>query len=162
MFQRYQPCRGSTSSRTPVLGLCAVNESHLEPRLEVRGRRPSPLCYAATPGGDLVHRPLAASTVRHICRRRADQGELAPFSPHDLGRSCATELFDQDVDLATVSRMLGHSELERPGNMTCAPNATRRAGASSGAREPSGLGGDPCGSFPGREFVGNAAGAPFR
>ena len=100
----------------------------LEAWIEVRGRRPGALFVATTPGGTLTSRPLAAGTVRHICRRRAAQGELAPFSPHDLRRSCATELLEQDVDLSTVSRLLGHAELDSTARYDYrGERATRRA-----------------------------------
>ena len=82
----------------------------LEVWLERRGARPGALFYATTKGGKLLNRPLKAGTIRHICQRRAEQSGLQPFSPHDLRRSCATELLDQDVDLATVSQLLGHAE----------------------------------------------------
>ena len=84
----------------------------LEEWLEVRGRRQGALFYATSRGGELLNRSLVPGTIRHICQRRAAQSGLAPFSPHDLRRSCATELLDQDVDLATVSQLLGHSETD--------------------------------------------------
>ena len=84
----------------------------LEEWLAVRGKRPGPLFYALMRGEHIANRALAAGTIRHICQRRAEQSELAPFSPHDLRRSCATELLDQDVDLGTVSQLLGHSETD--------------------------------------------------
>ena len=84
----------------------------LETWIEVRGRRPGALFYATSKGGKLLYRPLVAGTVRHICQRRAAQSDLTPFSPHDLRRSCATELLDQDVDLGTVSHLLGHGETD--------------------------------------------------
>lgn len=84
----------------------------LERWLTVRGKRQGPLFYATTPHGKLLPRGLAAGTVRHICQRRASQSALQPFSPHDLRRSCATELLDQDVDLATVSQLLGHAKTD--------------------------------------------------
>lgn len=84
----------------------------LEEWLAVRGKRPGALFYALRKGEKLANRALAAGTIRHICQRRAEQSELAPFSPHDLRRSCATELLDQDVDLGTVSQLLGHAETD--------------------------------------------------
>ncbi len=100
----------------------------LEAWLGIRGQRPGALFYATKRGGELAHRPLAPASIRHICQRRADQGDLAPFSPHDLRRSCATELLEQDVDLSTVSHMLGHSELDTTAKYDYrAERATRRA-----------------------------------
>jgi len=84
----------------------------LEQWLKIRGKRAGPLFYAMKRGGGLVPRALVAGTIRHICQQRAAAADLAPFSPHDLRRSCATELLDQDVDLATVSQLLGHSETD--------------------------------------------------
>jgi len=93
-----------------------------------RGRRPGPLFYSTTRKGELSGQRISPGSVRHLCQRRAQQLELEHFSPHDLRRSCATELLDQDVDLATVSKMLGHSELNTTAKYDFrADRATRKA-----------------------------------
>lgn len=96
--------------------------------ITARGRRPGPLFYSTTRKGQLSEQRISPGSVRHLCQRRAVELDLEHFSPHDLRRSCATELLDQDVDLATVSKMLGHSELNTTAKYDFrADRATRKA-----------------------------------
>jgi len=94
------------------VAVCGGVREAVERWLKVRGRRQGPLFYATTRHGKLLTRGLVPGTIRHICKRRAEQSKLTSFSPHDLRRSCATELLDQDVDLATVGQLLGHAKTD--------------------------------------------------
>ncbi|MFN7953626.1 MAG: site-specific integrase [bacterium] len=50
--------------------------------------------------------------VFELCRRRAGQARVPAFSPHDLRRSCASDLLDAGEDLATVQPHLGHASVQ--------------------------------------------------
>jgi site-specific recombinase XerD len=117
--------KGRRERQVAVVGGVAAA---LEAWLTLRGQRAGPLFVATLRTGALGRNPLSAGSIRHLCQRRAEAGQLAPFSPHDLRRSCATELLDQDVDPLTVSRLLGHSKLDSTVKYDFrAERATRRA-----------------------------------
>lgn len=101
--------KGSRDRKVPARGGVAVA---LERWLEARGEAAGPLFFPFDRGGQLVRRRMSPQTVRVVCDRRGRAAGIKPFSPHDLRRTAATELLDCDVDLATVSSLLGHSRLE--------------------------------------------------
>jgi site-specific recombinase XerD len=117
--------KGRRDRLVAVVG--GVHEA-LERWVMLRGRRPGPLFLATLRNGALGLNPLSVGSIRHLCQRRAAAGDLEPFSPHDLRRSCATELLEHDVDLATVSRVLGHADLRTTAQYDYrGERATRRA-----------------------------------
>lgn len=54
---------------------------------------------------------LTPEAVFYICKRRAVQAGIKDFSPHDLRRSYASDLFDLGEDARTVQRLLGHRQV---------------------------------------------------
>lgn len=60
---------------------------------------------------DKTGAPLTADTVYHVCLVRAGQANIKNFTPHDLRRSFASDLFDQRADAGEVRRLLGHRDL---------------------------------------------------
>lgn len=77
--------------------------------ISIRGADPGPLFLPVTRHGRIVAKRLSTQSVFEVCRRRAEQARVPAFSPHDLRRSCASDLLDAGEDLATVQRHLGHS-----------------------------------------------------
>lgn len=77
--------------------------------ISIRGSEPGPLFLPVTRHGRVVAKRLRTQAVFEVCRRRAEQARVPAFSPHDLRRSCASDLLDAGEDLATVQRHLGHS-----------------------------------------------------
>ena len=77
--------------------------------ISIRGSDPGPLFLPITRHGRIVASRLSTQAVFEICRRRAEQARVPAFSPHDLRRSCASDLLDAGEYLATVQRHLGHS-----------------------------------------------------
>jgi len=60
--------------------------------------------------GDRIHfRRMTDQAVLGIVRKRGAEAGIAPFSPHDLRRSCISSLLDAGADLSTVKRLAGHS-----------------------------------------------------
>lgn len=53
---------------------------------------------------------MSPSAVLYICKRRVREAGLAlGFSPHDLRRTCVSDLLDAGVDLVTTSNYVGHA-----------------------------------------------------
>jgi site-specific recombinase XerD len=76
----------------------------------LRGPTAGPLLLAVNKAGRIVFRRLCGDAVRRLLERRARTAGVAGFSPHDLRRSCASDLLDAGADLAVVQRMLGHAD----------------------------------------------------
>lgn len=55
---------------------------------------------------------ISADLVYQILRKRHLGAGLKPFTPHDLRRSCISEMLDKGVDIATVAKQVGHSSIQ--------------------------------------------------
>ena len=84
------------------------SRSWLDAWLEVRGAELAPLLVAVGKGGRVGSTRLTERSVFKICRRRAAEAGLAPFSPHDLRRSMVGLLMDAGADLNTIKNRAGH------------------------------------------------------
>lgn len=83
----------------------------LEAWLLERGAAPGALFTPVNKGGRVQLRAMSAQAVRDVLRRRAEDASIAPCSPHDLRRTCASELWDAGIDGATIQRLLGHENI---------------------------------------------------
>ena len=54
-------------------------------------------------------RHLTPQAVLLILRKRAQEAEVASFSPHDFRRTFCSDLLDAGVDIVTVASLTGHS-----------------------------------------------------
>jgi integrase len=81
--------------------------------LAVRGDQPGPLFLAVNKGGHLKHgRRLTPQAIYSLLARRAEHAEVESFTPHDLRRTFVSDLLDAGVDIVTVARMAGHSNVQ--------------------------------------------------
>ena len=62
--------------------------------------------------GCISTKPLSPRTIGDIIERRRIACNVAPFTPHDLRRTYATNLIDQGIDLFTVQKMMRHAGIE--------------------------------------------------
>ncbi len=79
--------------------------------LVVRGDDPGPLFCPITQTGQVVIRSMTDQAVYAILRSRAKKAKVRSFSPHDLRRSCVSDLLDAGVDIAVVQRFVGHANV---------------------------------------------------
>jgi integrase len=54
---------------------------------------------------------LTSQSIYLMLSRRAKEAGVERFSPHDLRRTFVSQLLDRKVDIATVSKMAGHSSV---------------------------------------------------
>lgn len=83
---------------------------HLKTWLGHRSDEPGPLFCPVGQKGDVRITRLRGESVAYILRRRQEQAETDPFSPHDLRRSNITHLLDAGVDVFTVQKLAGHAD----------------------------------------------------
>jgi integrase len=77
--------------------------------LKVRGNEPGPLFYRVHKGERIEAARLNPQSISAMIIRRARQTGLSKLTPHDLRRTTISDLLDAGVDLATVQRLVGHS-----------------------------------------------------
>lgn len=83
----------------------------LENWIAVRGDAPGPLFLPVDKHGHVVHRRMTAHSVYLRIQDHALACGIENITPHDFRRSCIGELLDAGVDIATVSKMVGHADV---------------------------------------------------
>ena len=64
-----------------------------------------------TQTGDVTIRPMTDQAVYAILQSRAKKADVRAFSPHDLRRSCVSDLLEAGVDISVVQRFVGHANV---------------------------------------------------
>jgi integrase/recombinase XerD len=95
--------------------------------LEVREPRPGPLFLPLTKGGKLCWRRLTDKSVSWILQVRASQAAVRDFSPHDMRRTCISNLLDSGADLVTVAELAGHASVTTTAKYDRRGEAAKRA-----------------------------------
>ena len=81
-------------------------------------------------GGVLQRRRMTTQAVYHLLATRAKQAGVKHLSPHDLRRSCVSDLLDNGADLAVVQRLMGHSDPATTSRYDRRPEAAKRKAAA--------------------------------
>jgi len=79
--------------------------------LNVRGNEPGPLFCSVSQTGEIIIRPMTDQAVYAILQARAKKADVRAFSPHDLRRSCVSDLLEAGVDISVVQRFVGHANV---------------------------------------------------
>jgi site-specific recombinase XerD len=72
---------------------------------------------------------LTSQAIYNMLYKRAQQADIQNFSPHDLRRTFIAHLLDAGVDIATVSKLAGHANLQTTARYDRRPARTNRAAA---------------------------------
>ena len=97
--------------------------------LAIRGGEPGPLFYPINKGGRLAARRMTSQAYYNILQNRIDAAGVKDLSPHDLRRTCASDLLDAGVDIATVAKLLGHASVTTTQRYDRRPEAAKRKAA---------------------------------
>jgi site-specific recombinase XerD len=78
--------------------------------LTVRGTHAGPLLFNVNKAGRIMPRRLTGQGIWHILQKRALEAGVKSFAPHDLRRSCITDLLAGGTDIFVVQQLAGHSD----------------------------------------------------
>jgi integrase len=100
--------KGRKQARLPLLPSAAA---YLVNWLKVRGEEPGPLFV----GYDGQHQPrgtrMSVSGVQEVFAALEKASGVAHFTTHDLRRTLISELWDADIDAATVQKLARHANM---------------------------------------------------
>jgi integrase len=98
--------------------------------LEIRGRDPGPLFLAVNKGGKLTYgRRMTPQAIYHLLATRAKRAGVKFFTPHDLRRTFVSNLLEAGVDIATVAKMAGHSNIQTTARYDRRPEEAKQRAA---------------------------------
>jgi len=78
--------------------------------LGLRGPQVGPLFCHVNKAVRISPRRLSGQGIWHILRKRGGEASVEPFAPHDLRRSCITDLLAEGADIFVVQQLAGHSD----------------------------------------------------
>lgn len=143
--------------RTAYITNGAANALH--DWLTIRGKQPGPLFVEVNKGGkvlverqSMVVRPfskirgvqvpnkkagqtiyrggaITSQAIYNMVAKRAREADIKNFSPHDVRRTFISHLLDAGADIATVSKMAGHSSIETTARYDRRPEEAKRKAA---------------------------------
>jgi site-specific recombinase XerD len=112
---------GGKGDKERLVYMGRSGSQYLEAWLRLRGAYQGAVFGPVSKGDKLrIQKPDGASAtvvpqmtdqaIYDILKRRARQAAVDPFSPHDIRRTFAGNLLDSGIDLATVQKLMGHSD----------------------------------------------------
>jgi integrase len=78
---------------------------------KIRGDESGPLFCPISQIGEITVRRMSDQAIYAILLTRAKRAKVRPFSPHDLRRSCVSDLLDAGVDISIVQQFVGHANV---------------------------------------------------
>lgn len=90
----------------------SINQTLVE-WVNLRGAWAGPLFCPISKSHNIMSRRLTTQAVYYILQKRCEQADVSmDISPHDFRRTFVSDLLDRGVDIATVSRMAGHANVQ--------------------------------------------------
>lgn len=97
-------------NKTRTVHLAPGVDDALADWLHIRGLADGPLFLVINKGGRVLQVGISDASVYDLVAKRASSAGVKRFSPHDMRRTFAGDLLDAGADIATVQRILGHSD----------------------------------------------------
>jgi site-specific recombinase XerD len=81
--------------------------------------------------GQTIYRggAMTPQAIYNMLNKRAQKAGIKNFSPHDLRRTFISHLLDRGADIATVSKMAGHANIQTTARYDRRPEETKRKAA---------------------------------
>jgi site-specific recombinase XerD len=99
--------------------------------LAIRGNDAGALFVAINKGGRLEpSKGMTSQAIYNMLAKRATKAGMKNFSPHDMRRTFISHLLDAGADIATVSKMAGHSNVQTTARYDRRPEDAKRKAAS--------------------------------
>lgn len=115
--------KGDVETMLPIEGGA---QFALEQWIAVRGNAPGPMFYRVRKLGKVVATRMTPHAIYDIVQRRAQEAGVARFSPHDLRRTFAGDMFDLGVDIATLQHLMRHADPRTTAQYDRRPDRVRR------------------------------------
>jgi integrase len=80
--------------------------------LALRGHAEGALFWPVNKGGGLKEKRLSAQAIYYMVDRRGKAVGIMDARPHNFRRTAVGDLLTEGVDISTVARMMGHSNVE--------------------------------------------------
>lgn len=123
--------RNGKGNKGRVVALANGARQAVDEWIDVRGEEPGALFVPIRKDGTLEYRHMTAQAVYLILRRRADDAGVKHFTPHDLRRTCASDLLEQGNDLSVAQKMLGHASTDTTARYDVRGDAAKRKAATT-------------------------------
>jgi integrase/recombinase XerD len=104
--------------------------------LAIRSTQPGPLFISIRKngnmqkGGEMEYSRMTSQAIYNMLAKRAAQAGIKGFSPHDMRRTFISHLLEAGADIATVSKMAGHSNVQTTARYDRRPEEAKRKAAS--------------------------------
>ncbi len=99
--------------------------------LVIRGSTPGALFVSINKGGKLdTSKPMTSQAIYNLLAKRAAEANVKEFSPHDMRRTFLSDLLDKGADIATVSKMAGHANVQTTARYDRRPEEANKKVAS--------------------------------
>jgi site-specific recombinase XerD len=98
--------------------------------MTLRGDEAGPLFVRINKGGRLIYSRLTEEAVYQILRRRAAEAGVQDISPHDLRRTCISDLLEAGADIAIAQKIAGHSSVTTTARYDRRPEEAKRKAAA--------------------------------
>jgi len=97
--------------------------------LTLRGSQPGALFVPITKAGKLTYKQLTDQAIYNMLIKRANQAGVSQFTPHDLRRTCITDLLEAKVDALIVAAIAGHASTDTTRKYDRRPEAAKQQAA---------------------------------
>jgi site-specific recombinase XerD len=97
--------------------------------IRCRGEAAGPLFLPVNKGKKIQQRRMTDQALLYLLRKRAREGVMKGFSPHDLRRTFISDLLDAGADIAIVQKLAGHANVTTTARYDRRGEATKRRAA---------------------------------
>jgi integrase len=97
--------------------------------LHVRGGFDGPLFVPVNRGGRISSGRMSNQAVYNALAKRGAEAGVENFSPHDMRRTFISDLLDKGADIATVSKMAGHANVQTTARYDRRPEEAKQKAA---------------------------------